>query len=87
MDVNGILLDVVFVLFIHPVLRTPLKRGMLVGCGFWLIGKIGGKVRGCVVVWVIVCGIETNQYFRIIILHFIKGFTKWQKIRIKKRQL
>jgi len=115
-------LDVDFVLFIHPVLRTPLKRGIWDGgevfleaggflldvvfvflpplclpqdggeafldmCGFWLIGKIGGKVRGCVVVWVIVCGIETNHYFRIIILHFIKGFTKWQKIRIKKRQL
>jgi hypothetical protein len=36
-------LDVVLVLFIHPVLRTPLKRGILDGvlvllgvCGFWL---------------------------------------------------
>ncbi|MBK7986821.1 MAG: hypothetical protein IPK11_07875 [Ignavibacteria bacterium] len=26
------------VLFIHPVLRTPLKRGILDGCGLWLEG-------------------------------------------------
>ena len=43
MMLRMVLLDVVFVLFIHPVLRTPLKRGILDAklfwldmCGFWL---------------------------------------------------
>ena len=34
------LLDVVFVLFIHPVLRTPLKRGI------WDVGEVFLEVNG-----------------------------------------